>query len=574
MRIRTFLLPIFGASAALAISSTGCTADIPDDTPRPTQAVTPTPGTDADEDGVIAEADCNDADGTVYPGATELCDGLDQDCDSVADNGALIAFYYDADLDGYGTDATVLQACSAPVGYSDKGGDCADQDPLIHPNATEGCDGIDNDCDNLIDEDVFTWYLDRDKDAHGTTDLTLEGATVVACAAPTGYAATTDDCNDLNSSIYPGATELCDGIDNNCDTNIDEGIQSPWYPDGDGDGYGAVGSTAIEACAKPQGYAATANDCDDTQPLINPAAKEFCNGVDDNCDGEMDEVGSYGAPTWYRDEDADGYGTPGQSVGACTQPYGFVSNNKDCNDLDAAINPAQTERCNGVDDDCSGAPDPSEVTDSDGDGVVNCLDPEIYNQDFTNTTQIWTVLDINDKTGNWAVNNGCLRENDGAANTIAYFPDLGALPAWSIQADITVQGDGNDGFGIVFGLEPTAYAEHFFILDWDDPTNDYQQYNPAGEVQLFECTFYYYYYVDCTKLASDDDTIALTVPKNTVRTMKLSVNGKDLTFSNNGATLLTYKATGNVNLSLRRPGFYSENADGGMCFDNLKVTVP
>lgn len=570
MQYQKHLLSALGLALLLVGSGTSCTPDIPDQDVSPTL----TPPTDADNDGVPAAEDCNEADANIYPGATELCDGLDQDCDQVADDGALISYYYDQDQDGFGTDDSVLQACTAPLGYAASGGDCNDQDATLHPTALEACDGIDNDCDALIDEEVFTWYLDRDQDGHGTTDLSTEGSSVVACAQPAGYAATSDDCNDLNSAIYAGASEVCDGLDNNCDTAVDEGIQAPWYPDADRDGYGALGSTALEACAKPDGYAPTADDCDDTQPLINPAAKEFCNSVDDNCDGEIDEVGAFGAPTWYRDEDGDGFGTPNQSVASCTQPFGFVANKQDCNDLDAAINPTQPEVCDGIDNDCSGSPDPSEVTDSDADGIVNCLDPEIYAQDFSSTTQSWEVLDLNDKTGNWSVNNGCLRENDGSADSLAYFSELGALSSWSMQADVTFINDGNDGFGFVFGLIDTPYEETFLLLNWDDPTNEYKRYNPAGEIQLFECTLYYYLYVDCTRLASDPDTGPLTFTKNTVQSLKLSVNGKDLTFSNSSGALFTYKAPGNVDLSLRRPGFYSENADGGICFDNLKITVP
>ena len=109
------------------------------------------------------------------------------------------------------------------------------------------------------------------------------------------------DCNDGDAAINPAATEVCDGVDNNCDTFIDEGCVT-YYQDSDGDTYGnpAVSTTAT---SQPGGYVTDSTDCDDGNASINPGATEVCNGVDDNCDTVVDE----GCPTLYRDVDGDGY---------------------------------------------------------------------------------------------------------------------------------------------------------------------------------------------------------------------------------------------------------------------------
>jgi hypothetical protein len=165
--------------------------------------------------------DCNDADSSINPGRTEICDGLDNDCNGLIDDGVKLVFYKDLDGDGY-TDGTTSVGCSAPQGYVSSAllGDCNDEDNQINPGRTEICDGIDNNCNGLIDEGVkLVFYKDLDGD--GYTD----GTTQVGCSAPSGYvlSATSGDCNDNDPNINPARTEICDDKDNNCNGQTDEG---------------------------------------------------------------------------------------------------------------------------------------------------------------------------------------------------------------------------------------------------------------------------------------------------------------------------------------------------------------
>ncbi|MCP3940209.1 MAG: sialidase, partial [Desulfobacteraceae bacterium] len=109
------------------------------------------------------------------------------------------------------------------------------------------------------------------------------------------------DCDDSNSAVNPGAVELCNGIDDNCDFNIDEGCTT-YCRDSDSDGYGDSGDSQT-ATSQPPGYVMNAFDCDDSNSAVNPGAVELCNGIDDNCDTNIDE----GCTTYYLDSDSDGY---------------------------------------------------------------------------------------------------------------------------------------------------------------------------------------------------------------------------------------------------------------------------
>ena len=299
-------------------------------------------------EGYVADnTDCNDGDGAVNPGASEVCNGVDDNCDGNTDEGVTTTFYADADGDTYGDAGSTTEACSAPEGYVSDNTDCNDADGAVNPGATEVCNGVDDNCDGNTDEGVTTtFYADADGDTYGDA-----GSTTEACSAPEGYVSDNTDCNDADGAVNPGAAEVCNGIDDNCDGNTDEGVLSTFYADADGDTYGDAGSTT-EACSAPEGYVADNTDCNDGDGSINPGAAEICNGIDENCDGNIDEGV---LTTFYADGDGDTYGDDGMTAEACSAPEGYVAMNGDCNDADAAVNPAATEVCgNGIDDDCDG----------------------------------------------------------------------------------------------------------------------------------------------------------------------------------------------------------------------------
>jgi len=162
-----------------------------------------------------------------------------------------------------------------------------------------------------------------------------------------------DDCDDDNASVFPGATEWCNGQDDDCDWDVDENAadQERYYLDSDDDGYGAAGEQTY-ACQQPFGYVTNDDDCDDLRGSSYPGAPEHCDDHDDDCDGRVDEDPT-NPPTWYGDEDGDGYGGTASTLEACDEPAGYSSDATDCDDQDAAVHLDALELCrDGVDNDC------------------------------------------------------------------------------------------------------------------------------------------------------------------------------------------------------------------------------
>ena len=288
MYLRTTIAPDWFASRA-------CGTDSPWDTDH-----------DGYEDASYGGTDCDDHDATVKPGAVDTWyDGIDRNCDGLDD--------FDQDLDGVPT----------PTGG---GADCNDGDAAIGPGIPESCDGLDDNCDGNIDEGVaFIYYVDHDGDGFGASDSRVE-----ACEMPSGYVPSDGDCDDTREAARPHATEVCNGLDDNCDGIIDEGVLLTFYQDADGDGYGK-GGVSTTGCTAPAGYSALNGDCNDARGQIRPGAPEvWYDGKDMDCAGDDDY-----------DRDHDGYRH---------WRYG----GDDCDDDAPAVHPgAEEHRRDGRDEDCN-----------------------------------------------------------------------------------------------------------------------------------------------------------------------------------------------------------------------------
>ncbi|MBK9256192.1 MAG: SBBP repeat-containing protein [Saprospiraceae bacterium] len=197
-----------------------------------------------------------------------------------------------------------------------------------------------------------TYYIDADGDGYGF------GSGESLCADPgVGYSTITGDCNDNNDDINPGVAEICDGIDNNCNNVIDEGVKTTFYQDFDGDGFGNP-AVFVNECTQPLGYVINNTDCDDTDDTVYPGAPEVCDEKDNNCNGQIDEGVQN---TYYADADNDGFGDPNVTMLACSAPAGYVSDNTDCDDNDDTVYPGAPDICDGKDNNCNGETDENNV---------------------------------------------------------------------------------------------------------------------------------------------------------------------------------------------------------------------
>ena len=318
---------------------------------------------DSDLDTYYSAVDCNDNNASIYPGATEICNFIDDDCDGVTDDGiAYLIFYTDADIDNYG-DASAAGAnyCTDPgAGYATTNTDCNDGDASINPGATEVCNGIDDDCDGAADNGLtfIVYYGDIDDDGFGDEFIT----TTTCDGTPSGYELDGTDCDDANASVYPGATEVCNGIDEDCDGAADNGLTFiVYYGDIDDDGFGDEFNTTTTCDGTPSGYELDGTDCDDANASVYPGATEVCNGIDDDCDGAADNGLTF--VVYYGDIDDDGFGDEFNTTTTCDGvPSGYVLDNTDCDDTQNTVYPGGVEVCDGLDNDCDGSLDEGTVS--------------------------------------------------------------------------------------------------------------------------------------------------------------------------------------------------------------------
>jgi len=426
--------------------------------------------------------DCDDSHAESHPyvegmpGGIEVCDqeNIDENCNGIANEAAASdasTWYQDADQDGYGNSLIAQTACEQPSGFVLDDTDCDDGRDTVHLGQTEVCDGVDNDCDSMVDEvtaiDVVTYFIDSDGDGYGDP---LISQILCPMYQPSNYVIDNTDCDDGDPLQYPQAPEDCNGEDDNCDGSIDEGsgattpLNTPmWYLDDDGDGFGDVTQSLLQ-CIEPSGYVLNLNgaDCDDENPNIHPDADELCTlTVDENCDGDM----TYGVhpsllPSWYPDSDGDGYGNPSFVIQICQQPQSYVDNADDCNDTDEWVHPEDDflhvdgagqfidhrELCNGKVDLCENdlqgdlTPLDNEL-DFDGDGYVECtvdVDPlqwensnqSILGGDDCEDDNIFAYPDAPEQCN--GVYEDCLN------------PDYGSVPHYEMDLDNDKDCDGTD----------------------------------------------------------------------------------------------------------------------------------
>jgi len=540
---------------------------------------------DADGDGFPAcdAAECDDADASANGAASEVCDGADNDCDGLYDEGDAAdapSWYPDRDGDGYGDDALSLTSCTAPRGYVAFAGDCDDGDSSVNPGAAEDCaravdvncdgsvayadadadgyaactecddsdaltnpagvevcNGRDDDCDGDIDStaaDRPTWYYDGDGDGYGDSTVT-----VVDCTAPAGFVAAGGDCRDTDAAYFPGADEAdcrstadyncdgstgstdadgdgwaaceecddsdpeinpaadeqCDGVDEDCDGRVDNDAVDAraWYTDADGDGFGdstlysyacesSPGTTplggdcddtdaaynpgALEAdCTDPNDYncdgsvayedrdgdgfaACDAAECDDTRASVYLGAEEYCNGIDDNCNGVVDGDLAVDRSTWYADADGDGWGDASRALAACTAPAGYAERSGDCDDRNARYYPGAPESCTDPNDySCDGS---TGYADADSDGVAACEDCDDADSDvYPGAPEYCNGVDDN-----------CNGTVDGTA----------ALDRATWYADSDVDGYGAAGVTSLACSRPSGYVDNDGDCDDGDGT--------------------------------------------------------------------------------------------------------
>jgi hypothetical protein len=441
---------------------------------------------DVDNDGFSAEqGDCNDDNPNINPDATELCDGIDNNCNDNIDENVTQTFYIDADSDGFGSLAAledsedIVQSCLAPEGYVDNQLDCNDTLVSISPSASEVCDinDVDENCNGLSDDNdegaigKTDWFIDSDGDSFADFSVVIE-----ACDQTAGYISVEPgagfDCDDTSADIRPEtATEISEGVnlevigdDEDIDENCDGFIAC--YFDGDDDGYGAgtpilqpLGTNCDGASELVGNLSRTADDCDDDNAYTYPAAAYSEPGED--C---------------MQDNDLDGFGDESPPLG--------VTAGQDCNDLAANISPSSLEiPADGVDQDCNGG----DICyfDADSDSFGNSLGNPILSTDLfcDGENEAYNLFDCDDTDEN---------TYPGAAIYEAEIEPATGYPSCKKDSDGDGYGDLNPGVTVNAGtdcddadINQFPNADEYCNNEDDDCDNIIDEAGAVDEIDYF-----------------------------------------------------------------------------------------